>query len=412
MANLLNVDRALEQILIQIEQLPSEKMSLSQSLGCVLAQDIIADTNLPPFANSAVDGFALIATDATLASQDNPVTLPVLQDIPAGKAPDKPLSDGEAARIMTGAPLPLGATAVIPVEDTDSDWSRDGSSPLPESVTILKSIDEGANIRQIGENVREGDLVIHATTKLRAQEIGMLAALGHAEVPVYRKPRVAILGTGDELVDVHEAVQPGQIRDVNSYTLEALVSTYGGEPIRLPIAKDSLAEVRNLFETAIAHQPDIIISSAGVSVGTADLIHTILAEFGSIDFWRINMRPGKPVAFGKIAGVPFFGLPGNPVSAMVTFEVLVRPALLKMMGQNDNARYIHAITTHDMKSDGRRSFIRVKLISENGVLLADSTGTQSSGALMSMVLADGLLIIPEGTTFVPKGSKLQVRDLR
>jgi len=411
-ANLLNVDRALEQILIQIEQLPSEKMSLSQSLGCVLAQDIIADTNLPPFANSAVDGFALIATDATLASQDNPVTLPVLQDIPAGKAPDKPLSDGEAARIMTGAPLPLGATAVIPVEDTDSDWSRDGSSPLPESVTILKSIDEGANIRQIGENVREGDLVIHATTKLRAQEIGMLAALGHAEVPVYRKPRVAILGTGDELVDVHEAVQPGQIRDVNSYTLEALVSTYGGEPIRLPIAKDSLAEVRNLFETAIAHQPDIIISSAGVSVGTADLIHTILAEFGSIDFWRINMRPGKPVAFGKIAGVPFFGLPGNPVSAMVTFEVLVRPALLKMMGQNDNARYIHAITTHDMKSDGRRSFIRVKLISENGVLLADSTGTQSSGALMSMVLADGLLIIPEGTTFVPKGSKLQVRDLR
>lgn len=412
MANLLNVDRALEQILIQIEQLPSEEIPLPKSLGCILAQDIIANTNLPPFANSAVDGFALIATDATLASQDNPVTLPVIQDIPAGKAPDKPLSDGEAARIMTGAPLPLGATAVIPVEDTDSDWSRDGSSPLPESVTILKSIDEGANIRQIGENVREGDLVIHATTKLRAQEIGMLAALGHAEVPVYRKPRVAILGTGDELVDVHEAVQPGQIRDVNSYTLEALVSTYGGEPIRLPIAKDSLAEVRNLFETAIAHQPDIIISSAGVSVGTADLIHTILAEFGSIDFWRINMRPGKPVAFGKIAGVPFFGLPGNPVSAMVTFEVLVRPALLKMMGQNDNARYIHAITTHDMKSDGRRSFIRVKLISENGVLLADSTGTQSSGALMSMVLADGLLIIPEGTTFVPKGSKLQVRDLR
>jgi molybdopterin molybdotransferase len=236
--------------------------------------------------------------------------------------------------------------------------------------------------------------------------------LGYNHIQVIRQPRVAILTTGDELVGADQPLSPGKIHDTNSYTLAALVTTYGGQPIRLSPSPDTLEAVRKLFHDALAQKPDIIISSAGVSVGATDLIRIVLDELGEVNLWRINLRPGKPLAFGHLQGIPFFGLPGNPVSAMVTFDVIVRPALLKLAGKPDDTPITTAIVGEDIPSDGRRTYARVKLNYENGQLIARTTGTQSSGALMSMVVADGLLIIPEGMTEVAVGTPLPVRLLR
>jgi molybdopterin molybdotransferase len=242
--------------------------------------------------------------------------------------------------------------------------------------------------------------------------VGILAALGRSTIPVIRQPRVAIISTGDELVDVSQPLTPGKIRDVNAHTIASLITIYGGIPIRLPIAHDRLDDVRALFRQAIGQHPDMLISSAGVSVGTFDVVRTVLDELGKVNFWRVNIRPGKPLAFGQIQRVPFFGLPGNPVSAMVTFDIFVRPALLKMSCRPDALLTIKATTGEDIHSDGRRSYLRVKLERQNGQLIARTTGTQSSGALMSMVLADGLLVVPEDVMFVAAGSELSVRVLR
>jgi molybdopterin molybdotransferase len=412
LSELLNVDEAVRRVLEQVSVLSSENAQLTQVLNRVLAQDIVAAENLPPFANSSMDGYAVHAADTLSASPQTPVSLPVVMDIPAGTAPQQPLNAGEAARIMTGAPLPLGADAVIPVEDTDGNWRAGIDIELSPQVKLFKSVSIGANVRPIGESVRQGETVLRAGTVLRAQDIGMLASLGVAVVPVYRRPRVAIISTGDELVDAHEALSPGKIRDANRYAIAALVQEYGGEALPLPIARDTLDAVRGVFRDAIDSGADIIVSSAGVSVGTYDVVRAVLDELGKVDFWRVNIRPGKPLAFGQLEGIPFFGLPGNPVSALVTFDVFVRPTLLKLAGRSDDARTAIAVTGADMRSDGRRSYIRVRLVRENGRLTAYETGTQSSGALMSMVLADGLLIIPEGVTHAPAGSEYPVRLLR
>ncbi len=412
MADLMKVEDALDHILQSFAPLPAELLAIQNALGRSLAEDMIAGENLPPFANSSMDGYALRAADSTGASRDTPQPLRVTMDIPAGTAPTQRLNAGEAARIMTGAPMPEGADAVIPVEDTDSNWRAGDAPALDSQVQIYRSVGPGDYVRSAGESVHTGQTVLHAGTLLRPQDIGILASLGFAEVPVHRQPRVVIVSTGDELVDVSETPGPGQIRDSNSYTLAALVSTYGGIPIRLPVAGDTLDAVRGLFADALAQQPDIIMSSAGVSVGTFDIIRRVLAELGEVGFWRVNIRPGKPLAFGQVQSVPFFGLPGNPVSAMVTFDVFVRPALLRLQSRSDDSQTIMAVTGEDMKSDGRRSYLRVRLEDKDGQTTAFTTGTQSSGALMSMVLADGLLIIPEGVTAVAAGTHLPVRLLR
>jgi molybdopterin molybdotransferase len=410
--DLLNVDHALTQILNHIYTLPTQAVSLEQALGRVLAADVSASINLPPFANSSMDGYAVRAHDTTGAAQDAPVRLAITADISAGAAPSQPIAAGQAARIMTGAPIPPGADAVIPVEDTDGIWDKEAGAPLPSQVSIFRSVAPGAYVRPVGEDITAGEVVLRSGTTLRPQEIGVLAALGNATVSVIRRPRVAVLSNGNELVSVEDELVPGKIRDVNSYTLAGLIHTCGGDPLRLPIARDTPGEIRSLFEAALAQQPDMIISSAGVSVGAADFIHDILRELGQVDFWRINLRPGKPVAFGQVRGVPFFGLPGNPVSVMVTFDVLVRPALLKQGGHSADWPLTTAITAEDITSDGRRSYLRVKLEYNDGELVATTTGTQSSGALMSMVLADGLMIVPEDVRHVKAGTPLQVRLLR
>lgn len=412
MSDLLNVDVALEQILNKMNRLDSETVPLPEALGRVIAEDVKSPLQLPPFDNSAMDGYAIQYEDSLQANVDNPVTLAVVMDIPAGVAPSRSLSAGQTARIMTGAPIPTGASAIIPVEDTNDNWQKGDSPPLPDSVDILTSAQEGANIRRAGENIDVGATVIHAGATIGPAEIGMLAGVGCTDVRVIRQPKVAILTSGDELVDLGEALTPGKIRDTNSYTLSALIKQAGGIPIRLPIAGDTMESIRQLYQDAINQQPDMMISSAGVSVGTADLVKVVMGELGNIDFWRINLRPGKPLAFGEIQGIPFFGLPGNPVSAMVTFEVFVRPSLAKLAGLPHVTQTVKAITADDTKSDGRRSYNRVTLYREDNKLIARSTGTQSSGALMSMVLADGLLIIPENTPFVPAGTELSVVLLR
>ena len=312
---------------------------------------------------------------------------------------------------MTGAPLPDGADTVIPVEDTGDRWTSDGAAPLPDTVSIYRSAQPGDFTRAPGEDIRAGQVVLRG---------GRAAPTGYRRADLARRSvssggpaaRVAILSTGDELVDIGAEPGPGQIRNSNSYMLAGLVQSYGGIPLS-PVARDTLDDVRRRFGEALGQQPDLIVSSAGVSVGTRDVVRTVIDELGQVDLWRVNLRPGKPLAYGQVGGVPFFGLPGNPVSVMVTFELFVRPALLRMAGKNPNAvAMTTALAGEAMRSDGRRSYLRVRLVRQGDDWIAYSTGTQSSGALMSMVLADGLLIVPEGTVDIPAGTRLQVWLLR
>lgn len=410
MPDLLNPDDALHAILAHIARLPAESVALDDALARALAEPLIADGDLPPFDNSSLDGFAVRASDTI----DAPLSLPLLLDIPAGAPPDHTLPAGAAARIMTGAPMPRGADAVVPVEATDQQFRPGDDAALPARVHIRTAVRPGNGVRLRGEDVHDGDTLLQAGTRLRPQDIGMLAAFGHARVQVIRRPRAVILSTGDELVEPGEPLAPGKIRDANGVALAALVRLYGGEPIRLPIIRDTIEDARARFSEALALQPDLIISSAGVSVGAFDVVRAVLEELGTMHFWRINLRPGKPLAFGRLgaADVPFFGLPGNPVSALVTFDVFVRPALLRMTGLPDAVPTVTAITDESFTSDGRRSYLRIHLWRKDGAWRARLTGTQSSGALSSMLEADGLLIVPEGMRDVPAGTLLPVRILR
>ncbi len=412
MAHLLNVDDALRRILDRIQTLPIESIAITRALNRVLAENVTAQTDIPPFARASMDGYAVRASETEQASSEHPVQLAVIEDIPAGRVASLTVGPMQAARIMTGAPLPDGADAVIPVEETDDEWLPDGTAALPEKVAIYRAAQAGDNVRPIGEDIPNGQLILQAGAVLRPQDIGVLIALGRAEISVVRQPRVAILSTGDELADVGEPLRPGQIYNSNSYVLEGLITQLGGVALRIPTARDTLDAVRRCFADALAQQPDLIVSSAGVSVGVHDVVRTVVDALGHIDLWRVNLRPGKPLAFGQVQNIPFFGLPGNPVSAMVTFDVFVRPALLHMSGQPAQATpMVTAVVGEMLRSDGRRSYLRVKLRDENGELVAHLTGTQSSGALLSMVLADGLLIVPEGMLEIPAGTKLPVRLL-
>jgi len=408
-STLLSVDEATERILADFMRLPAERALLIESLGRVLAEDVRAETAIPPFANSSMDGYAVRAADI---GGENTL-LRVVLDIPAGSPPaTRALDVGEAARIMTGAPIPPGADAVVPMEKTSQGWNAGENAPLADTVVVKGSVSVGDSVRAAGEDISAGEIALTAGTLIRPAEMGILSALGVALVPVVRRPRVVILSTGDELADAGDALEPGKIRDVNSYTLVGLVTTYGGIPIRLPIARDTVEDVRRRFSEALDAEPDIVLSSAGVSVGTFDVVKLVLSELGDVGFWRVNLRPGKPLAYGHLKGVPFFGLPGNPVSAMVTFDVFVRPALLKLSGRPDALPTVNAVTGEPMQSDGRRSYVRVILKREGDRLVATTTGTQSSGALMSMVRADGLMIIPETVTEIPVGTLFPVRLLR
>jgi molybdopterin molybdotransferase len=396
----ITVEEATEQVLSRIAVLDSEQVSLLDALGRVLAADVVSDIDISPFDNSAMDGYALIAADVAAASESDPVTLEVVEHIPAGVAPERAVRRGQASKIMTGAPLPEGADAVVMVERT-----RPGAAG--DSVDILTATRVGEHIRRRGEEVRAGESVLLTGECIGPAAIGLAASVGHATLPVRPRPRVAIVSTGDELVDVTEKPGPGKIRNSNSYSLAAQVVQAGGEPHVLGVARDNAEDTRALLSRA--PEFDLMVTTGGVSMGDYDVVKTVLEEIGELDFWKVAMRPGAPQTFGTIGGTPFFGLPGNPTSTMVGFEMFVRPALRKMAGFTSLARpRVVATLAHDVnKKADRRYFMRARLTraAEGGYSVAIS-GNQSSALLTAMHRGNCLLSLPEGESHIPAGAEV------
>jgi molybdopterin molybdotransferase len=404
--SLLSVDQARERILSHFAPVTTETLPLAECSHRVLAEAIVAANDLPPFDNSSMDGFAVRAGDVENATNDSPRSLRVVADIPAGSYPTITLAAGEAARIMTGAQVPAGADAVVPVEDTNFN-DRDAGAPAPDEVRVFKPAKPGWNIRPRGMDLLSGQVVLHKGHLLKPQDLGLLAMLGFANVLVYRKPRVALFSSGDELLPPDAPLEEGKIRDSNSFTLAALIEGAGAEVIRLGVAKDNHESVKALLEKAVDLDVDLILSSAGVSVGAFDFVKQVIESNGKMDFWRVNMRPGKPLAFGYYKNIPFIGLPGNPVSAFVGFEVFVRAALGRMSGLLNGSRdTIRVRCAEQIDSDGRESYLRAQVQAEDGVFVAHLTGHQGSGNLHSLVQANALLIIPAGVKCVPAGQEV------
>ncbi|HEX2093760.1 MAG TPA: gephyrin-like molybdotransferase Glp [Longimicrobiaceae bacterium] len=391
----------------EMTPLPAESRALLGALGSVLAEDVVSPVDLPPWDNSAMDGFAVRSADVLGATPASPRTLRVVDDVPAGSFPSRPAGAGEAVRVMTGAPVPEGADGVVRVEHTD------GGSGIgtPEGrVRILSDADAGKNVRQRGEDVRRGQVVLRTGTPLRAAELGVAASLGRSELTVVRRPRVAVLTSGDELVEVEgfaEVLAGRKIVSSNSYALAVQLAESGLEARPLGIARDTPASLREHLERA--RGCDALVTTAGISVGEHDYVREVLEEMGAeVRFWRVRARPGSAFAFGRVAGlggIPWFGLPGNPVSTMVTFEVLVRPALLRMCGRSAVFPPVERVTLRERISmkPGTTYFLRARLERDaGGTLHAALTGSQSSGVLTSMAAADGLLVVPDsGGDFAP-----------
>lgn len=392
---MLTYDQAFAQILGKITPLDPVELPLTDALGCVLAEDIISPQNIPPFDNSSMDGFAVRAIDLAAV----PKTLPVQGDIPAGALFVPALMPGKALRIMTGAPVPDGADMVVPVEDTEAQAG---------DIAFLERVTMGQNIRRAGEDVTAGSVVVTAGSQIRPAEIGMMAAVGRASVRARPRPRVAILSTGDELIEPGHALQTGQIYNSNAYALAAQVTDAGGIVTHRLHARDTEKALREAFDTCAG--VDVLITSGGVSVGDYDFVKTVFAERGTLDFWRVAIRPGKPIAFGRWGQTVFFGLPGNPVSSMVTFELFVRPALRKMRGLTDLSRpaVTARLTEEAAHTPGRQSYQRAVVTLERGEHVVRPTRGQGSGMMHGMVQANALLVIPAETPTISVGETVTV----
>lgn len=407
---MLKIEEAIKIVLDSIEPLETEGVSILTSLGRVLAEDIYSAIDLSPFDNSAMDGYALLAADTVGTSESNPVTLEVIEDIPAGYVGKNRITPGKAAKIMTGAPIPEGADAVVMVEYTEEIKNEKCKM---KNIKAFKEVRKGENIREKGEDVKKGELVIPCGKVLRPQEIGMIAALNISEVKVIRQPRAAILATGDEVVEIGADISPGKIRNINSYTLHALVVKYGGIPVDFGIAQDIKEDIQKKISSAVTgkRKCDMLIISGGVSVGSYDIVKDVLIDSGFQEkFWKVAIKPGKPVLFGMIDEIPVFGLPGNPGSCIVVFEQLVRPALLKMMGKTDFSKeIIEAVCDESIvNKSGKRQYVRVKVFLKEGAYYVKSSGSQSSAVLKSFIEADGLLVVPAEIEQIDEGEKVKV----
>lgn len=398
---MISVEEAREAVLARIDRLEAEQVDILSSLGRVLSEDISSDIDIAPFDNSAMDGFAVRVADLVGAGEDTPIVLDVVEHVAAGAFPQLALEDGQATRIMTGAPVPQGADAVVMIERTEPVTGGGGAGG---TVAIKTTASLGENIRKRGEDVRKGDVVLEAGEVVSAAAVGLMAAMGRATVGVYRRPRVAIVATGDELVAIDEYPGPGKIRNSNSYSLAAQVLAAGAEPHILPVARDNEADTRAILSRA--PEFDLMVTTGGVSMGDFDVVKDVLTDIGTMDFWKVAMRPGAPQTYGTIGDTPFFGLPGNPTSTMVGFELFVRPALRKMAGFSaiDRPR-VEAVLAHDVKKKSdRRYFLRARLSKTDDGYSVALSGSQSSAMLTSMHRANCLASVPEGVSFAEKGT--------
>jgi len=411
---MISVEEALAKVLGYFDILESEDEEILNCLGQVIAEDIYSTINIPGMDNSAMDGYAVQAQSTIGATRSSPNILRVTGEVAAGYLTKEKVMSGTAIRIMTGAPVPKGADSVVQFEDTDEETRKSQNKPLTE-IGIQCEVEKGLNIRLAGEDISSGSLVLNKGTVIRPQEIGVLASLGRKVAPVIRRPVVAILATGDELVDVGNHLPQGKIYTSNTYSLAAQVIRYGGVSEILGIALDNVKALEEKFREA--RDADLLITSAGVSMGDYDVVKDVLAKHGEVTFWTVRMKPGKPLAFGQLRVgkriVPHLGLPGNPVSSMITFEQFARPAILKMLGRKDLRKAtIHARCESPVRNtDGRRIFARVNVSEQNGEYHARIVGAQGSGILTSMSQANGLMIIPEDAPGVSVGDTVVVQML-
>ena len=391
------LEEAQNSILATVPRLPGAMVALADALGLVTVEDLTATEPIPPFANTGVDGYAVRAADTAGATPESPVRLRVVDELPAGKAPTVPVKPGEAIRIMTGAPAPEGADAIVMVEDTAAEGDRGGGA---ETVVIRREARPGDHVRPAGGDLAVGETAFPAGSVLGPAHLGVVNSLGQSTVNVVRRARVAVLSTGDELVPPGEPLSIGQIRDSNRPMLMALVAQTGCEPVDFGIGIDDEAVITELLEKAVA-SCDAVVTSGGVSMGDYDVIKAVLSRIADMNWWQVAIRPAKPLAFGMLSGVSIFGLPGNPVSSHVSFELFARPALLQMMGHSRRFRPVTpAVAAHDMRRrpDGKLHLDRVTLEREagSGRLVAASAGAQASNVLSAMALSDGLVLLPDG----------------
>jgi molybdopterin molybdotransferase len=401
---LLAVDEALERVLSQIQPLTPLELPISEAYGCVAAEEIRSPTDLPSFPSSAMDGFAVRAADVVGASPERPMELKVVGRAMIGRRPEVTVGSGEAVRIATGAPVPAGADAVVPVENAD-----DGG----DLVRIFEAVVAGRHVRPQGEDVRRGDPIVRKGMRLGAPELGLLASAGVPHPLVHPRPRVVILSTGDELVPPTTEPRFGQIRDANAYTLFGAVREAGGVPILAGIVRDDVDELR---ETVLSFdlQADAFVSSGGVSVGERDVVKAAFFQRGDVSFYRVAMQPGMPQGFGHVGDKPFFGLPGNPVSVFVSFEVFVRPALLKMMGRSQLRRpEVTATLAEEVRGPvGKLQYVRVRVARGEDGWVATPTGGRGSNLIATLARANGLAMIPPGVGVAPAGSSVRVMLFR
>ena len=414
-ADMLSVEEAYDKIMAYFSPLEPEEVPVIHAMGQVLAGDVVSQLNIPPLDNSAMDGYAVRHGDIAGSSPDTPKILQVTSQVAAGQVATREVEDGTAIRIMTGASVPAGADTIVPFEDTDEVERKAKGLELRE-IGIREEPKLGSHVRPAGQDVKKGDVVLKKGDVVRPAEVGVLASLGMRTVRVIRRPVVAILATGDELLRAGEPVEPAKIYDSNSYSLAASVIRYGGIPKVLGIARDNLKDMnRKLSE---ATDSDLLITSAGVSRGDYDIVKDVLMERGEISFWSVRMRPAKPLAFGAIRGpggrvLPHLGLPGNPVSAMVAFEEFGRPAILRMLGRKQLVKpEIEAVLEGPIHNyDGRRVYARVDVTKRDGTYYANPTGPQGSNILTSMSKANGLAICPEDVPEMQAEEKVRVKML-
>jgi molybdopterin molybdotransferase len=400
---MIQVQEALDKILCQIQFKGVERVPLGQALGRVLTEDVVSRINNPPLDNSAMDGYAVIAEDIQSATPENPVKLEMIEEIAAGYTAKGILKPGQTMRIMTGAPIPPGADAVLMQEDTQKDGN---------AILCLDKADVAENIRRAGEDVKIGEGVIKKGTTLSPAHIGMLAVIGRSQIAVSQRPTVAILSTGDEILELDETPQGPQIFNSNGHMLAAQIKSAGGIPVYLGIAKDTEKDLMEKFEWAL--KADIVVSSGGVSVGDYDLVKSSLQKMGQdMLFWKVAMKPGKPLAFGRIGKTPIFGLPGNPVSSFVSFEQFVRPSLRKVLGCSDlSHKTVQAKLTRTInKKPGRLHFLSSIVSWTDGEYTVTPAGEQGSGILKSAANANGLLIFPLEAEEIKQGQEVAVQLL-